>query len=358
MFYIKNLKLNNFRCFKSIEFNFSPNINMLIGLNGVGKTSVVEGISYLCLGKSFKNAKDKDVLRNEAEYFNIISTIYSNDDERIVIGYDGQHKRIKKGEKICKTLSEHVGEYKLISFSPDDLYIIKGAPAERRQFLDTFISQIDTLYLKTLSEYKKILKIRNEFLKNIIDNNYDKVMFDIINQKLIANGKKVVELREKYISILKNKIKLVSNDLFHKEMNIEIEYIPDVSLVNYEKEISECVNIDLLSKITTKGPQKDDICIYINNKHANTFSSQGQIRIAVLSMKLAVYEIFKEIDDNIIIVLDDVLSELDKNKQIYLLNYVKKVGQIFITTTDIDKIPEDVKENSNIIEIKEGVYNV
>ena len=159
MLYIKTVKLNNFRCFKSKNLEFKPNVNILIGDNGCGKTSVVEGVSYLCLGKSFKSAKDKDVLSVNESYFNIISEIISdNEENKVVISYDGNNKRVKNGEVVCKTLSEYVGKYKLIAFSPDDLSIIKGGPSNRRRFIDLFISQCDNRYLKLLVEYKKILK--------------------------------------------------------------------------------------------------------------------------------------------------------------------------------------------------------
>lgn len=358
MIYIKNIKLNNFRCFKTIDLEFKPNINILIGENGSGKTSIVEGISYLCIGKSFKNAKDKEVLRFNEEYFNVISTIYDNVDTRLVVGYDGNHKRIKKGENIYKSLSEHIGVYRLITFSPDDLYIIKGSPSDRRRFLDTFISQYDPIYLKALSEYKKILKIRNDFLKSIENNSFDTIMFDVINQKMIDAGKKVIELRNKYISILNENIKKVSNDLTNHEFMVEIKYNPDVEENIFKKTILDNKKIDILSKITTKGPQKDDLDIYINNNNAISYSSQGQIRVAVLSMKLGIYELFNKINNNIIIILDDVFSELDNNKQIYLMEYIQNVGQVFITTTDIYKLPKNIKEISNIIEIKEGKCDV
>ena len=120
------------------------------------------------MGKSFKSAKDKDVLNVEGDYFNIISEIVSeNEENKVVISYDGVNKRVKIGETLCKTLSEYVGKYKLISFSPDDLSIIKGGPSNRRRFINLFISQCDNRYLKLLVEYKRILKSRNEFLKNI-----------------------------------------------------------------------------------------------------------------------------------------------------------------------------------------------
>lgn len=351
MTYVKSLKLNNFRCFKSILLEFKPNINILIGNNGCGKTSIVEAISYLCLGKSFKNIKDKDVLKINEEFFNIISVIVGKEESRIVVGYDGKQKRIRNGEIIYKSLSEHVGKYKLLSFCPDDLDIIKGNPNNRRRFIDIFISQCDSLYLKTLAEYKKVLKMRNEFLKNIVNNQYDKVYFDVLNERFVKSAEIIINIRKKYFDLLNKYINVVSSSLINSAISIKLVYEPDVIDIN---DIKKACSIDLSSGVSTRGPQKDDFKVLFNDKNAITFASQGQIRLCVLTMKLAIYEMFRENDDNIFIILDDVFSELDKEKQVFLMNYIKNVGQVFITTTEIDKIPKQLIDESNIIEMKDG----
>lgn len=351
MLYIDSLKINNFRCFKTKEFKFDSNINIFVGNNGCGKTSVVEAISYLCLGKSFKNAKDKEVIKIGEQYFNIISNIVEKDSKRIVVGYDGVHKRIRNGDIIYKSLSEHVGTYKLLSFCPDDLEIIKGSPSIRRRFIDLYISQCDNLYLKALVEYKKILKIRNEFLKNIENGKYDSLYFDILTDKLMQAGKIVIELRKKYIDILNKYMEKVAISLTNSKHTVKINYMPDIFDIN---EIKKAYKIDLNSNTTTKGLQKDDIVVMFDDKEASIYSSQGQIRLCVLTMKLAIYKMFIDNNSNMIIILDDVFSELDNEKQIQLMNYIKNVGQVFITTTEIDRIPNELVEKSNIIYMKEG----
>jgi len=358
MLYIKNLKLNNFRCFKSRAFDFEPNINILVGNNGCGKTSVVEGISYLCLGKSFKNAKDKEVLCFDEDFFNVIGTIVEKDESKLVVSYDGKQKKIKNRETVYKTLSEHVGIYKLISFCPDDLEIIKGTPSKRRNFLDVFISQYDNIYLKTLVEYKKVLKMRNEFLKSIENNTYDTVMYDVINENLVRLGKIIIELRQKYISVLNNKVLEVSKKLLKDDKSISIKYLADVDSFSLEKTIENNKKLDIMSKSTTRGPQRDDVLVMYDGKDAAIYSSQGQVRITVLAIKLAIHELFSNINNNVSMILDDVFSELDIERQLYLMKYIKNVGQVFITTTEIDKLPKELTKDSNIIEIKEGECNV
>ena len=358
MFYIKNIKINNFRCLKVRDFVFDPKINILIGNNGCGKTSVVEAISYLCIGKSFKNAKDSAVLKFNEQYFNIIANISGDSDEKLVVSYDGKQKKIKKDEYLYKTLSEHVGLYKLISFCPDDLDVIKGTPSTRRSFLDIFISQYDNIYLNTLVQYKKVLKTRNEFLKSIENDSYDKVLFDVINEKLIQTGTEIIKMREKYISIISERAKDVSKYLLNNGKSVGMKYLCDTSGNDFRKVITGCEKQDIICKTTTKGPHRDDFLVSFDGVDASSYSSQGQIRIAVLAMKLAMYELFSKQNDNIIIILDDVFSELDMERQKFLMEYIKKVGQVFITTTEIHKLPNEIIKTSKVIEIKEGEENV
>lgn len=359
MLHIKSLKINNFRCFKTLKLDLVAGINIIIGENGCGKTSIAEAISYVCLGKSFKNSKDRDVLMEKTPYFNVIANVFSsNNEENVVISFDGKNKKVKYGENICQTLSEYVGKYKLISFTPDDLSIIKGSPSERRRFIDMFISQCDNRYLKLVVEYKKYLKMRNEFLKTIENDDYDTIMLDVLTDKVVEMGEKIIVIRRKYIQILNNAIKNVSNKLFDNVGEVNIEYKPDIEEKDIKKTIKNGLKIDVLTKQTNRGPQKDDIKVLFNGNDASVYASQGQIRMSVLSMKVAMYDIFKQINDNIIIILDDVFSELDKFKQISLFEYIKNVGQVIITATDVDKIPTDLMENSKIIKIKEGECDV
>ena len=355
MFYVKKVKLNNFRCFLNTEYSFEPNINILIGNNGCGKTSIVEGISYLCLGKSFRNAKDKDVINFNSSYFNIISEIINGVSEnKVIIGYDGVNKKVNYDNYVCKTLSEFVGKHKLVSFSPDDIEVIKGSPSKRRRFIDVFISQCDNRYLKILVEYKKILKIRNEYLKKTENSNFDKVYFDVLTESLIKYGQFVISIRKKYIKLLNETVKYISKELSNDKEIVEIEYKPNCGVLDFEKVTKRNYNVDKITKITNCGPQKDDISIKIANMEALLYASQGQSRLAVLGIKLGMYELFSKIDDNIIIILDDVFSELDIERQKYLLEYIKNTGQVFITATDVYKLPEELIKESNIIEIKEG----
>ena len=157
----------------------------------------------------------------------------------------------------------------------------------------------------------------------------------------------------KYIKVLNTYVKEISSKLSNEKEIVEIEYFPNSNINSYESNMKKYMNYDVLTKITNYGPQKDNLDVCLNGKEAALYASQGQSRLAVLSMKIAIYEVFSKIDNNIIMILDDVFSELDINRQKYLLEYINKTGQVFITTTDLYKLPEKLINDSNIIEIGE-----
>lgn len=351
MFYINDVKINNFRCYKSEEFSFSSTCNIIIGKNASGKTSLAEAICYLCLGKSFKSTKDIDLIKLDNEYFNIIGHIIDEKTNRIVVGYDKKVKKISFNNKTIPTISEYVGKYKIITFAPDDLELIKGNPSVRRRFIDMNICQIDNLYLKTLMEYKHLLKQRNELLK--LDN-IDYQYLNIITLELIKRAKYIIEKRKIFVLELNQYIKTKSLELTDEKETVYLEYNPNVQIENIDNQFKNDLKLDLLTKTTNNGPHRDDYNIYINERKANIYASQGQIRTAVLSIKLSISEKFKQNNESMVIILDDVFSELDVNRQIKLLECIKTGNQVFITTTDINNLPKSIIESSKIIKIGDG----
>lgn len=351
MFYIESIKINNFRCYKSEDFTFSPVCNIILGRNACGKTSLAESICYLCLGKSFKGAKDIDLIRIDNDYFNIIGNIIDDKKNRIVIGYDKKTKKINLNNKTVPSISEYVGKYKVITFAPDDLDIIKGNPGVRRRFLDMNICQIDSNYLRILMEYKHLLKQRNELLKlESIDYQY----LDILTQELIKRAKLVIKKRKEFVSELNKYVENKSKELTDDQETVFIEYESNVEIENLENQFKNGLKLDILTKTTNNGPHRDDYNIYINGQKANVYASQGQIRTAVLSIKLGISEKFKQNNESMVIILDDVFSELDINRQIKLLESIKSGNQVFITTTDINNLPKSIIESSKIIKIGDG----
>ena len=350
MFYIKNIKISNFRCYDNKKFDFDNSINVLVGDNGVGKTSIVEAIGYLAIGKSFRNVKDIDVLKQNEAFFSLVYNIISDKkEEKVVVYFDNKGKKISKNDKMYAKMSDFFAEIGLISFSPDDIKIIKGSPSDRRKYIDLCLCQIDKSYLLYLNNYAKLLKERNELLKKWENSEKQSVFLDVIDAKIAEYAISIIEKRASFISKTNSLLKKYSNILTDNEDKVEMEYIPKASAENYIKELKNRRDHDIYMQTTTCGPHRDDVNFVINDKIASSTASQGQIRSAVLSLKLCFSNMLEQINKNSIIIMDDVLSELDTKRQKQVFKMFNNDTQIFITCTSIEGLSKDLLNNSNII---------
>lgn len=356
MVHLNNLQLTNFRCYRNLKMNFSNKINIFVGDNAVGKTSIVEAIHCLGFAKSHKANNDFQMIKN-GESFAVIKANFEKDDKKdeIVISLSDKGKKIQRNNKVYNNISEYIGYLNVVMFCPEDLNIIKGSPSERRKFLDTNISQIRPDYLKSLIIYRKLLRQRNEILKNINDNKYDYDLLMIVTKEMAKEAKRIVLSRLKFIDklnpYLKEKALIISD---HQETS-EIRYLSNLDFHNYEKEFIEAIDSDIFARTTTKGPHRDDFSIEINAFNLAIYGSQGQQRTIALAIKLAVADLIKETSDNLIIILDDVFSELDINRQNEILRVLNQANQIFITTTTVENLSASVLEDSKVITIRKEV---
>ena len=354
MFYIKKIGLKNFRCFKNSSFDLDKNINIIIGSNAVGKTSLIESIYVSGCCKSHRTNTDTDMIKKGSLSYVIDNEVYKDGvNENIKIIYNGIGKKISKNEKLFKSLSEYVGYFNVIMFCPEDLKLIKGEPTSRRKFLDIFISQIDKKYMTSLTKYKKILKERNEYLKKEV--NIDMILLKTYTNALVDEAKVIIEKRNYYINKLNNyfngKINVISGD---KECG-KIVYKPNVNVENLSGEFQAKKQLDLITKTTNCGPHKDDFQILINDEDSSKFASQGQQRTLALALKLSQVEVIKENSDNVVVLLDDVFGELDQERQNHLIKLINYDNQIIITTTSVENLSNEVIKDSNVIKInKEG----
>lgn len=354
-FYVEKIELTNFKIFKKACFSFKPHKNIIVGANAVGKTTLMEAIYCLFFTKTFKNLKDFELINYNETFFNIKGEIIEKSEEKskLFLGFDSTNKIIKKGNKIYTKSSDFIGEYRAVVFSPDDLELIKGSPSIRRHFLDINISQIKHKYLLDVIKYKKLLKERNELLKQ--NNNDQRIMLlEILTQKMEDIVTSIVQERKQFISSLNEKINKYIFSLSRGQENIELVYNPNVNVDNLLKSRQERMKNDLYAKHTTWGPLRDDVSTLLNGKNASSFASQGQIRSIVISLKMALTDVFTQETENIVIILDDVLSEFDESRQNELFKMLNGDKQVFMTTTSIAPIAEDILNSSNIIEIKGG----
>ena len=360
--FLKQLDLCNFRNYETLKLDLNEHTNIICGNNAQGKTNILEAIYFLGLTRSHRLSETIDLIQNGKD-FATVSGILKNEDssQNFFIGFDKKQKNLKIDNKSIKKVGEYVTNINLILFCPDDLDILKGNPDVRRRFLNTEISQISNSYFKLLEEYNKLLKMRNDYLVNSF-NNFDSNYFSILTNYLVDRTISICKYRKNFIDKINRNISSIYQNITGLS-NFSICYKPNID-VDYQLENVRQEIINMYQQLENKereacktllGPHRDDFEFYLQENNLKSHGSQGQQRVAVLSLKLAEIPIFEEIKRTTpIILLDDVLSELDLDKKSSLLKYIMNKMQVIITTTDINDIHEDIIKHANVIKIKEG----
>ena len=355
--YLEKIKIKNFKKIIKLETELNKNINIFIGNNAQGKTSILESIYVLALTKPSKSVEESDLI-NKSSNFSLIKGTLVNEKSKKEMEFilTNQQKTLKINKKEIKKVGDYLTNLNVIMFSPDDLDIIKKSPLVRRNLLNIELCQLFPNYMKVLNEYNKILKIRNEYLRKNYGN-MDKAYFDIITEKLVDRLIIIRNYRQKYVECINSKIEIIYKRIM-KTGNLKVVYDKNISfeskeeIINYYKD--NYYN-ELDKKMTLFGIQKDDLWFYVDDMNLKDYGSQGQQRVAVLSFKLAEINIFKETKKTYpIVLLDDIFSELDIEKRNNLLKFIKSNIQFIITTTDIKNISEKIVEKANIFKIKDG----
>ena len=357
---IKQLKLKNYRNYESLELKLDDLTNIFYGDNAQGKTNILEAI-YLCgTTKSHRGTKDKDLIKFGEEESHIEAIVEKNS---VPFKIDIHLKKNSpKGIAInkipIKKASELFGIINIVFFSPEDLNIIKNGPAERRRFIDLELAQLDKVYLNDLSNYNRIINQRNKLLKDCYNQKELLDTLDIWDIQLVHYGQKIIDRRNKFIIQLNEIIEKVHKQLTGNKESIKIEYEPSIGNLSLEESLKKNREKDIKFKSTSVGPHRDDICIMVNEIDIRKFGSQGQQRTAALSLKLAEIELVKIITgDTPILLLDDVLSELDKNRQNYLLDSIKDI-QTLITCTGLDDFVNNRFSINKIVHVEKGQIKV
>ena len=345
--YIKKIKVENFRNIEFMEIEPHNEINVIYGQNGQGKTNLLEAIWLFTGCKSFRNAKDSELVQ------------FNEQNSRISIEYETEIRENKASVCIEKKRTaslnginlssprELIGKYYSVVFSPVHLSLIKDGPLNRRKFIDTAISQIDNMYAKKLMYFNHLIQQKNALLKNASENPSLLDTLDIWDEKIALAGADVISDRIEYIKRLQKKATEIYRGISGEKEDLSIKYLSNVRYESEEKnKIAEKYfetmkknrPNDLYLKNTTSGPHRDDIEILINGISARKFGSQGQQRSASLALKLGEAEIINDLKgEHPIILLDDVMSELDSTRQNYILN--KMTGkQVFITCCEKETI--------------------
>lgn len=357
---IKSLELQNFRNYDSLNLTFDSGTNILYGFNAQGKTNILEAIYLSATTKSHKGSKDKEVIQFGNEEAHIRSYIEKDDLEYKI----DMHIRSSKSKGIAinnqkiKKAAELLGLLNVIFFSPEDLSIIKNGPSERRRFVDMELCQLDKFYLYNLNNYNKIVNQRNKLLKDLYMNPDLRETLTIWDSQLVSYGSQIIERRKAFVNQLNDIIADIHNKLSGGKEHLFIQYEPDISAEDFAESLKLNQQKDIKLKQTSVGPHRDDFCFKINDVDIRKYGSQGQQRTAALSLKLSEIELVKKItNDTPVLLLDDVLSELDSNRQNYLLNNISDI-QTIITCTGLDEFVNNRFEINRIYKVTQGTVNV
>jgi DNA replication and repair protein RecF len=358
---IESVDLQNYRNYEFLNMTFDNKINIIYGDNAQGKTNILESLYVCATSKSHRGSKDKDIIR------------FGNDEAhiKVMVKKHGMNYRIDMHLKKNKTKGiavngipirravELFGIINIIIFSPEDMNIIKNGPSERRRFMDMELSQLDKIYLSNLVNYNKVVVQRNKLLKQLQFSGDSGLvdMLDVWDMQLVRYGSEIIKRRMDFIDNINSIIRPVHSKLSGNKEILNLRYIPCTTIDNFKDEVIRSRERDIKFKMTNVGPHKDDVAFFINDKDVRKYGSQGQQRTCALSLKLAEIELVKKvINDTPVLLLDDVLSELDANRQNFLLDSIGDI-QTIITCTGLDEFVNNRFSINRIFKVVNGVVS-
>lgn len=362
---ILNLKLLNFRNYEKLSLDFDPKKNLIIGKNGMGKTNIVEAIYVLAFTKSFRGTKENVIIRYNTDLTRVEGTVeekYKNDYKVIVKEND---KTVKINNNKIDKLSDYLSKINIVLFTSHDLLLIKDTPSVRRKLINIELSQFSNDYLKVLTLYNKVLKQRNLYLKTLYLNGTVPISYlDILTEQLVDLGLKLYDYRNNFMKdinvYISNNYEKISG-----KSGLTLKY----DSCYHEKNREELLKVykdeekrDIILGKTNFGIHKDDYIFYLNDCNLKDYGSEGEQKNAIISLKMAEIEIFrKEKKVTPILILDDLFSELDEEKINNIMLFIDDDIQTFITTTELDKVNDELKKESRIFyvengNVKEGIY--
>lgn len=332
----------NYRNLKAGELLPCDSINVIYGKNAQGKTNLMEALWLFTGGRSFRGAKDSELIAKDCEMAEVKLDFYSEERKQTAkIRIENGRRTAELNSVQKKSCSELIGKFRAVIFSPEHISLVSGGPVLRRNFIDSALCQLKPGYASILANYNHTLFQRNALLKDIPRHSELLDTLDIWDTKIIKYGEYILEKRIDFLEKLKGFTVKIYGGICEKKETISLKYVK--SAENLRVSLKNARKTDILSGFTSVGPHRDDIEILINSMNARAYASQGQKRSAVLALKLAEAEVFAEAaGENPVVLLDDVMSELDSERQNYLLNHLDGF-QVFITCCE----PETVKAMKN-----------
>jgi DNA replication and repair protein RecF len=361
---LRSIRLQQFRNYQDVQLNFPGQVIVLVGNNAQGKTNLLEAIYSLSLTKSHRTHVDAQLIGWNQPWAKVTAELdkkYGHCELEIIWMPKGKKTKINGLEQ--KKLSDFVGMCNVVLFAPEDLELVKGAPAARRRFLDMEIGQVQPAYLHMLSRYQKVLGQRNQLLKQASNSGMMREasfvsMIEVWNEQLIELGLQLSQRRRKFIDQLQEWAITIHHGITDGSEQLKLTYVsgtPGDDAEAWRQKLNANLEREVRQGTTLSGPHRDDLQFAINGNDVQTYGSQGQQRTTALSLKLAEMElIHAEIGEYPLVLLDDVLSELDPYRQTQLLDTVQQRAQVFITTTSLDGINRSKMNELQCFEVQNG----
>lgn len=350
---LEDISFNNFRNLENNHLAFSDKVNIFVGLNGQGKTNLLEAIYLLSITKSFRTNKMSNIALYQNSGFKVEGNFKKNNFNYVIEFYfDKGKKQISINKNSNAKFKDVIGLLNAVLFVPEDLMMLKGSPNLRRKVMDIELSKLSSKYLLDLSAYYHLLKQRNAFLKQDL---FDDKYLDSIDSLLSNYGISLIKQREAFIKELSSYVAKIYQELSSRSQDVKIEYLANIKAEEFEMMLFKNRQRDLVTKVTNVGIHRDDFKVLIDGKDASVYASQGEQRSLILAIKLALVEyIHAKTNEYPILLLDDVLSELDDTRQNNLIKYLSNDVQTFITTTSLKNIKEELCNKAKIYRINEG----
>ena len=364
---LTNLQLQNFRNYESVQLEFTDGVHVFIGENAQGKTNLMESIYALAMTKSHRTTNDKELIGWNKEFATIKGTVEKTATKtNLELQFSKKGKIAKVNYLEQKRLSSYLGNLNVILFAPENLTLVKGSPQNRRKFVDMELGQMSSLYLYDLVEYNRVLKQRNTYLKQLaIKKKQPDEYLDVLSEMLSELASKIVFHRLDFMKQLEALAIPIHDQLSLGREKFSVSYQATIPLEDglTPSQMKE-IYIDQFKKNQTReadqattliGPHRDDLIFYLNEIPVQTYGSQGQQRSTVLSLKLAEIELMKlSTGEYPLLLLDDVLSELDDDRQTHMIKAIENKVQTFITTTSLDGIKQQFINEPVVIPIEKG----
>lgn len=365
---LNELTLQHYRNYETVSLDFPKTLNLFLGENAQGKTNLLESIYVLAMTRSHRTSNEKELIGWEqaaAKISGVVEKKTGTVPLEILISNKGRKTKVNHIEQ--KRLSAYIGQLNVILFAPEDLSLVKGSPQVRRKFIDMELGQVSPIYLYDLVQYQSVLKQRNQYLKQLAEKKQtDTVYLDILTEQLAEFGGKVLYARLGFLKKLEHWANLLHQKISHGRETLTIDYASSIPIDNTDLSL-EALQNQLLQQLmnnrkrelfkanTFLGPHRDDLLFIVNGQNVQTYGSQGQQRTTALSIKLAEIDLMhSETGEYPVLLLDDVMSELDNERQIHLLETIEGKVQTFLTTTSLDLIKDKLTVEPDIFYVQQG----